>query len=132
VLKLDLVSSKDEYEVVRPLEKDSSKKMMTPRRLDGQAAMNISLVGELYVAVGHDQPSLKLYLLSSKDEYWTVFVAERWRRTRTMAPRRPRSRTLMNILPDVVKTTVANGHGARAPLNLYYRGRASIGRISLP
>ena len=78
MLKLDLVSSKDEYEAVRPQEKDRTEKMMTLRRLDGREAMNIShhgLVGELHLA---------------------------------------------------------SGHGARAPLNLYYRRRASIGRISLP
>jgi hypothetical protein len=53
---------------------------------------------------GEYQPSLKYQPLSSKGEYWTVFVAERWRRTtRTMAPRRPCRRTAMNW-SDVVKT----------------------------
>ena len=58
---------------------------------DGYAAdldRHQGLLGELHLTVGHgDQPLLKLYVLSPRDEELIDFVAARWRRTTTATPR---------------------------------------------
>ena len=59
-----------------------------PRITLTATSLPAAILGELHLTVGHgDQPLLKLYVLSPRDEELMDFVAARWRRTTTETPR---------------------------------------------